>query len=204
VPPLSAGNHDIGDNIVSGKMAKRQRCAARALVSHFGEERWAFENAGWGFVGLNSQLLGSNGPAAEADHGWLERTLESFSSGPVAPFCISRCSSIILEPDHEDATLPVVHRCRPRTPGSMQEPSRAPGQHRSQAPDPVLLARWHLLFVGAVHRLRKLLPTTLHWGTREVGIHRLSVSADGFDHRIVGADFLPRHENYTQHGAAGD
>src|SRR5690349_2981145 len=41
------GNHDIGDNVVSGKMPKRVNDARRArFISHFGEERWAFEAAG--------------------------------------------------------------------------------------------------------------------------------------------------------------
>ena len=82
------GNHDIGDNVISGKMAKRVTDTRRArFIAHFGEERWAFEAAGWGFVGLNSQLLGSNGQAAEAEQWtWLTHTLDSFSNGPVALF----------------------------------------------------------------------------------------------------------------------
>src|SRR6476661_2439680 len=71
------GNHDIGDNVVSGKMAKRVNNERRErFLKHFGEERGAFARAGWGFVGINSQLLSSNGQSAE-DEQWtsLEQAL---------------------------------------------------------------------------------------------------------------------------------
>src|SRR5215210_3448258 len=43
------GNHDIGDNIVSGRMAKRVNDERRArFLRFFGEERWVLYSAGWG------------------------------------------------------------------------------------------------------------------------------------------------------------
>src|SRR4051812_4349169 len=70
------GNHDVGDNIVSGRMAKRVNDERRArFVRYFGEERWAFGRGGWGFVGLNSQLLGSAGqPADDEQWSWLQHS----------------------------------------------------------------------------------------------------------------------------------
>ena len=48
-------------------------------------------------------------------------------------------------------------------------------------------------------------PATLHWGTREVGFIDYRFRPDGFDHRIVGADFLFRHESYLRkYGAASE
>jgi hypothetical protein len=46
-------------------------------------------------------------------------------------------------------------------------------------------------------------PTTLHWGVREVGFVDYRFRPDGFDHRIVGADFLFRHENYIRKYGSG-
>jgi hypothetical protein len=44
----------------------------------------------------------------------------------------------------------------------------------------------------------------LHWGVREVGFVDYRFGPDGFTHRIVGADFLFRHENYLRKvGASG-
>ena len=48
-------------------------------------------------------------------------------------------------------------------------------------------------------------PTTMHWGTREVGFVDYRFRPDGFDHRIVGAGILFRHESYMRkYGAAGE
>jgi 3',5'-cyclic AMP phosphodiesterase CpdA len=56
------GNHDIGDSVLFGKMEQRVNDERRArFVRHYGEERWAFEAGGWGFVGINAQLFGSGG-----------------------------------------------------------------------------------------------------------------------------------------------
>jgi hypothetical protein len=41
-------------------------------------------------------------------------------------------------------------------------------------------------------------PDALHWGTREVGFIDYRFSPEGFSHRVVGADFLFRHENYIR------
>jgi hypothetical protein len=41
-------------------------------------------------------------------------------------------------------------------------------------------------------------PDALHWGTREVGFIDYRFTPGGFSHRVVGADFLFRHENYVR------
>ncbi len=205
------GNHDIGDNIVSGKMPQRVSDARRArFASHFGDERWAFEAAGWGFVGINSQLLGSNGQSAEAAQwDWLAHTLTGFSGKPAAlflhkPLFLDHPS----EPDYEDLAL----RQSCIDSGSRQRLLDLCKRHRVR-----------LVSSGHKHQTRAFAldgiyyiwapstacvnspPTALHWGMREVGFVDYRFRPDGFDHRIVGADFLFRHESYMRkYGAAGE
>lgn len=202
------GNHDIGDNVISGKMEKRVNDERRArFVNYFGEERWAFERAGWSFIGLNSQLLGSDGQPAEAEQWtWLEGTMAALTSRPIAlflhkPLFLDHPS----EPDHEDLTL---------------RQSCIDAASRARLLD---LCRRHgvrLVSTGHKHQTRSFSldgiyyiwapstacvnspPTTLHWGVREVGFIDYRFRADTFDHRVVGADFLFRHENYVRKYAA--
>ena len=202
------GNHDIGDNVLSGKMAKRVNDARRErFLRYFGEERWAFERAGWGLVGLNSQLLGSDGqPAEAAQWSWLEQTLAELGAQPIAlflhkPLFLDHPS----EPDYEDATL---------------RQSCIDAGSRARLLD---LCRCHgvrLVSSGHKHQTRSFSldgiyylwapstacvngpPTTLHWGVREVGFIDYRFRPGGFDHRIVGPDFLFRHENYIRKYAA--
>ncbi len=198
------GNHDIGDNVISGKMEKRVNDERRArFVRYFGEERFAFENAGWGFVGVNSQLLGSDGQSAEAEQWrWLEATLAQLDSQPIAlflhkPLFLDHPS----EPDHEDLML---------------RQSVIDAASRARLLDLCKSHGVRLVSTGHKHQTRSFSldgiyylwapstacvnspPTTLHWGVREVGFIDYRFTPDGFDHRIVGADFLFRHENYVR------
>ena len=45
-------------------------------------------------------------------------------------------------------------------------------------------------------------PTAMHWGAREVGFVDFRFRPGGFDHRMAGADFLFRHENYMRKAGA--
>lgn len=204
------GNHDIGDNIVSGHMPQRIDDTRRArFVKHFGEERWAFEAAGWGFAGINAQLLGSKGQSAETEQwDWLEQTLAGWRGRPVALFMHK---PLFLdhptEPDYED-------------PWTRQSCIDAASRERMLE----LCKRYgvRIISTGHKHQTRTFsfegiyylwapstacvnsAPTMLHWGTREVGFFDLRFRADGsFDHRLVGPDFLFRHENYIRKHKAG-
>ena len=205
------GNHDIGDNVLSGKMAKRVNDTRRErFVRYFGEERFAFEGAGWGFVGLNSQLLGSGGQSAEAEQwSWLESTLGQMGTSRVAlflhkPLFLDHPS----EPDHDDPTL---------------RQSCIDSGSRARLLDLCKRHRVRLVSSGHKHQTRSFSldgiyylwapstacvnapPTTLHWGVREVGFIDYRFRPGEFDHRIVGADFLFRHENYVRkYVAAGE
>jgi len=76
----------VGQLGQGGKIQRHDERRAR-FVSYFGEERWAFEAAGWGLVGVNAQLFGSNGQAAEAElWTWLDNALGGFSAQPIALF----------------------------------------------------------------------------------------------------------------------
>lgn len=205
------GNHDIGDNIVSGKMEKRVNDERRArFVKHFGEERWAFDAAGWGFVGINSQLFGSAGQPAEAEQWqWLEQTLKGFSGKPVAlflhkPLFLDHPS----EPDYEDVSIRqscidsasrarLLELCKRR--GVRLVSTGHKHQTRSFSLDEI-----YFIWAPSTACVNGA-PTALHWGMREVGFVDYRFHASGFDHRVVGADFLFRHENYVRkYGAAGD
>jgi 3',5'-cyclic AMP phosphodiesterase CpdA len=198
------GNHDIGDNVISGKMEKRVNEERRArFVNYFGEERWAFERAGWSFIGLNSQLLGSDGQPAEAEQWkWLEGTMAALEPKPIAlflhkPLFLDHPS----EPDHEDLTL---------------RQSCIDAESRTRLLDLCRRYGVRLVSTGHKHQTRSFSldgiyylwapstacvnspPTTLHWGVREVGFIDYRFRAGIFEHRIVGADFLFRHENYVR------
>ena len=198
------GNHDIGDNVVSGKMPQRVNDARRArFLTHFGEERWAFEAADWAFVGINSQLLGSDGQPAEAEQWeWLAQTLADTRAGRVAlflhkPLFLDHPS----EPDYDDPTL---------------RQSCIDAASRARLLDLCKRHRVRLVSSGHKHQTRSFSldgiyhiwapstacvnspPTTLHWGTREVGFIDYRFRPGEFEHRVVGADFLFRHENYIR------
>ena len=203
------GNHDVGDNIVSGNMEKRvsdARCAR--FVSYFGEERWSFEAAGWGFAGINSQWLGSNGhPAEAAQWQWLGQTLAGFAGKPVAlflhkPLFLDHPS----EPDYVDdpsvrqSVIDSASRAR------LLELCKAHGVrliscgHKHQTRSFALDGIYHIWAPSTACVNGS--PTSRHWGAREVGFIDFQFRPDGFEHRIVGADFLFRHESYMRKAGA--
>ncbi|MPZ46856.1 MAG: hypothetical protein GEV05_26425 [Betaproteobacteria bacterium] len=204
------GNHDIGDNVLSGKMAQRVNAErVERFQRFFGEDRWAFQTAGWHFVGANSQLFGSGGLPLEASQwDWLEGALDEAAGKPIALFTHK---PLFLdhpgEADHEDPS---------------QRQSCLDAASRTRLLD---LARRHnvrVISTGHKHQTRTFsldgiyyfwgpstacvngAPSALHWGTREVGFIDFRFSPEGFEHRIVGADFLFRHENYVRKLNAGE
>src|SRR4030081_3418753 len=68
------GNHDIGDNPTAVGPVPSQPVTEQSLQafhSIFGEDRWHFDAAGWGFIGLNSLVM-NTGLASEAEpFDWL-------------------------------------------------------------------------------------------------------------------------------------
>lgn len=199
------GNHDIGDNIVAGAMPKRVDDARRArFIRHFGEERWAFEAAGWGLVGLNAQLLGSEGQPAEAEQWqWLEQALEGFAGKPVVLFLHKPL--FLDHPLEADSDIPTLRQsCL-----DLDSRTRLLATCRRHGVRIVVSGHKHQTRAFSLEGLYYLWspstacvngpPSALHWGTREVGFLDLRLRPDGqFVHRFVGADFLFRHENYIR------
>lgn len=83
------GNHDIGDNPTELGPVPSQPVteqSVQAFRSHFGEDRWRFEAAGWCFIGLNSLVM-NTGLASETEQfDWLSQQLASADGRPVALF----------------------------------------------------------------------------------------------------------------------
>jgi hypothetical protein len=156
---------------------------------------------------LNSQLFGSDGqPAEAAQWSWLEETMAGLDAQPIAlflhkPLFLDHPS----EPDYEDATL---------------RQSCIDAGSRARLLDLCKCHGVRLVSSGHKHQTRSFSldgiyyvwapstacvngpPTTLHWGVREVGFIDYRFRPGGFDHRIVGPDFLFRHENYIRKYAA--
>jgi len=198
------GNHDIGDSVLFGKMEQRVNDERRArFVRHYGEERWAFEAGGWGFVGINAQLFGSGGQRAEAEQWkWIEENLSRFAGSAIALFLHK---PLFLdhpgEADHEDlilrqSCLDLASRTR------LLELCRRAGVrliscgHKHQSRSFSLDGIYHVWSPATACVNGP--PDRLHWGVREVGFVEYRFTAGRFTHRFVGSDFLFRHENYMR------
>jgi len=199
------GNHDIGDNVLFGKMPQRVNSQRLARFKrHYGDDRWSFAAAGWGFIGFNAQLFGSGGLSEEAEQWrWLEDTLPKCSGKPIALFTHK---PLFLdhpgEPDHEDPALrqsciDAASRARLLNLAASCGVKLISTGHKHQTRTFSLDGIYH--FWGPSTACVNGPPTSLHWGTREVGFIDYRFRADGsFEHRVVGSDFLFRHENYIR------
>ena len=198
------GNHDVGDAVLFGKMEKRVDDQRRArFVRYFGEERWSFEAGGWGFVGINSMLFGSGGQAAEAEQwAWIAERLRAYSGRPTAlfthkPLFLDHPS----DADHEDLTLRQScidreSRMRLMTLCRQHGVRLVSSGHKHQTRAFSLDGMYHIWAPSTACVNGR--PDSLHWGVREVGFVDYRFTPEGFTHRVVGADFLFRHENYVR------
>ena len=199
------GNHDIGDNVLFGKMPQRLNSERLARFKrHYGDDRWSFAAAGWQFIGFNAQLFGSGGLSEEAEQWrWLEHTLARSKGRPIAlfthkPLFLDHPS----EPDHEDVTvrqscIDAASRARLLNLAQTCAVRLISTGHKHQTRTFSLDGIYH--FWGPSTACVNGPPTSLHWGTREVGFIDYRFRADGsFEHRVVGSDFLFRHENYIR------
>jgi 3',5'-cyclic AMP phosphodiesterase CpdA len=202
------GNHDIGDNVLSGKMEKRVNDERRArFLRHFGEERWAFAAGGWRFLGLNAQLFGSGGQAAEAEQwDWIENELRNELQGRAgAPIALFTHKPLFLDhpSDDDPADLTLRQSCLDRASrtrllalGRRYGVRLISTGHKHQTRAFSLDGIYHVWAPSTACVNGR--PDALHWGTREVGFIDYRFTPDGFSHRVVGADFLFRHENYMR------
>ena len=204
------GNHDIGDNVLSGKMPQRVNAERVARFKRFhGEDRFVFAAAGWHFVGANSQLFGSGGMALEAEQwAWLEDALARSDAKPVAFFTHK---SLFLdhpgEADHSDPSqrqscLDRASRMRLLELLNRHGTKLIVSGHKHQTRSFSLAGIYY--FWSPSTACVNGAPSALHWGAREVGFIDFRFGAGTFEHRIVGPDFLFRHENYVRKLHAGE
>jgi len=200
------GNHDIGDNLVSGAMAKRVDATRLDRWTRiWGEDRWSFEAAGWLMLGLNAQVLNAPGFAAEAaQENWLTARLAA--TDPTLPIALFLHKPLFMDHPSETAT-------------------------DQSAVDPEARARLLALFAG--RRLRLVAsghkhqwrafdldgvrhvwapstasvngaPNARSWGLREVGYVAHSFDPTRVRQRLLGQHMLTRHESYIvklEHGS---
>ena len=198
------GNHDVGDNVLTGDQKERVNDERRArFVRFFGEERWSFDAAGWGFVGVNAQLFGSCGQRAEEDQWqWLAESLASHQGKPVALFT------------HKPLFLD--HPTEANHPDPKVSQSCLDSASRKRLLDLCQKHGVRLIVSGHKHQTRSFsldgtyylwapstacingLPTSTPWGVKEVGFIDFRFGNGAFEHRFVGRDFLFRHENYVR------
>ena len=198
------GNHDVGDNVVSGKMPQRiDADRISRFRRHFGADHWSFDAAGWGFVGVNAQLFGANGLEEEAAQwAFIERAFAGHRGKPIALFIHKPL--FLDHPSESDSDDPSVSQsCLDRASRTrLLGLCRAHGVklvssgHKHQTRSFSLDGIYYLW--GPATACVNGAPTALHWGVREVGFIDYRFHPDGFAHRIVGADFLFRHENYVR------
>lgn len=198
------GNHDIGDNILSGKMPERVNAERIGRFRHcYGEDHWSFASAGWGFVGVNAQLFGADGLPQEAEQwAFIEASFGAHRGKPIALFMHKPL--FLDHPAETDSKDPSVSQsCLDRASRTrLLELCATYGVklistgHKHQTRTFSFEGIYHLW--GPSTACVNGAPSALHWGTREVGFIDYRFSPDGFDHRIVGPDFLFRHENYIR------
>ncbi len=79
------GNHDIGDNPIAPGVVPEHPVDPLRLADYrrvFGPDRWSVRAGVWQIIGLNAQLLGTDGEEEEAQFRWLDDELAR-GTGPV-------------------------------------------------------------------------------------------------------------------------
>jgi 3',5'-cyclic AMP phosphodiesterase CpdA len=200
------GNHDIGDNIVSGSMAKRVNAERRQRwLDIFGPDYWREDQGKWTLIGVNTQILNSQGLAAEGEQSqWLTETLRDVpDERPIGLFVHKP-----LFMDHPSETVVQASCLELEAREALLAPFAGKSlrlvacghkhQYRSFGLDGVI----HLWApsTGAVNHL----PDVKMWGLREVGFLDIRLGDQGIRQRLIGSDFLFRHESYVrilEHGS---
>jgi len=192
------GNHDIGDNLVSGAM--RQRVDAARLerwARHWGEDRWAFAAGGWLLVGVNAQILNAPGLPAEADQqAWLEATLAA--ADPALPVALFVHKPLFMdhpsETEMDQSALDPEARRRLLAPFAGRRLKLVASGHKHQ---------WRCFGLGGVRHVWAPstaavngAPDARSWGLREVGFVEHLFEGERLRTRLLGRDLLTRHESY--------
>ncbi|MBS7700801.1 MULTISPECIES: metallophosphoesterase [unclassified Chelatococcus] len=194
------GNHDIGDNVVSGGMAKSVDAERRQRwLDLFGPDYWQQTCGAWTAIGVNAQILNSGGfPAEEEQSAWLTRTLAEIPrERPIALFVHkplfmdhpseAGVTSDCLDPEARHRLL------RPFADKSLKLVACGhKHQYRSFGINGIIHI-WAPATSAVNHP-----PEVKMWGLREVGFVDIRLGeSGGLRQRLVGRDMLFRHESYV-------
>jgi 3',5'-cyclic AMP phosphodiesterase CpdA len=199
------GNHDIGDNLVSGAMAKRVDAARLARWQrHFGADRWSLSMDGWLLLGLNAQILNAPGLAAEAEQkAWLQAVLDSAAAAaPVAlflhkPLFMDHPSETAM--DQSSLDLEARNGLLAMLAGRDLRLVASGHKHQWRAFDLDGVRHVWAPSTASVNGA----PRTRNWGLREVGFVEHRLEGRRTRQRLLGRDWLTRHESYVvslEHG----
>ncbi len=199
------GNHDIGDNVVSGGMTQRVDDARRRRwVELFGLDYWRHDLGGWTLVGVDAQTLNSEGLDAEAEQAaWLEATMADVpAERPIAlfvhkPLFKDRPSETAVSGD----CLELEARNRLLAPFSGRNLRLVACGHKHQYRSFGLDGTIHLW--APATGMVNFGPDRTMWGLRVVGFVELTLQGERLRQRLVGHDFLFRHESYVRIGEHG-
>ena len=194
------GNHDIGDNVVSGSMSKRVTAERRQRwLDIFGIDYWREDQGHWTLIGINSLILNSGGLVAELEQErWLEETLKEVPSD--RPIALFLHKPLFMDHPSESGVNASCLEFAARGPLLRlfaEKSLRLVGcghkhQYRSFGLDGVI----HLWApsTGAVN----FPPDVKMWGRREVGFLDIRLGSQGIRQRLIGSEFLFRHEAYVR------
>lgn len=191
------GNHDIGDNVMSGggKLVSDERL--RRWRDRFGPDYWTVDHPDWTYIGLNAQTLNSNGLAAEKEQAeWLAATLADLD--PARPLGLFIHKPLFM--DYPSETVAAPDCIDPTGRALLTDAFRGRDLrfvacgHKHQYRSFNLNGTYHI-WAPAISAINHP-PTVKMWGLREVGFIDYSFDGPRMRQRLVGTDFLFRHESY--------
>lgn len=192
------GNHDIGDNVMSGgsKLVTDKR--RDRWVERFGVDYWTFETPDWTFIGLNAQTLHSNGLACEREQSkWLLDTLAGIRKERQIALFIHK--PLFMDSPSEVAFLKdcidPVGRAFIYDAFRFHNLKMIASGHKHQY-RAFLLDGIYYMWAPSSSSINHL-PDVKMWGLREVGFIDYQFQPERFRHHLRGRDFLFRHEAYV-------
>ena len=200
------GNHDIGDILISGVMARRMDAARLARWQrHFGADCGSFSMDGWLLLGLNAQILNAPGLAAEAgQQAWLHAELDSADAA--APVALFQHKPLFMdypwEPAMDQSSLDLESRngLLAMVGGRDLRLVASGHKHHWRAFD---LYRVRHVWAPSTASVNGAL-TTRNWDQCELGFVEHRLEGRRARQRPLGRDWLTRHESYAvslEHGA---